>query len=237
MSLRSCVVEGTVEGATSAVPALLFWPSRESGKALGALVYVALPLIASLWRAGGGVKAQGDKLSSSTQQTTAHPGRQESKFTRIIPWILVAVVLSLWLGNWLLFLWLLPADKRGAFGDQFGAVNALFSGLAFAGIISTILLQRRELALQREQLELQREEMREARLQLAEQARVQEGSRRASIAALRVEALKAEISALEMESLREHFASRQVFIQNIRLARDEMNTIADRLEEPEEKAQ
>lgn len=38
------------------------------------------------------------------------------------------------------------AATRGQFGDQFGAVNALFSGLAFAGIIFTILLQRSDLA-------------------------------------------------------------------------------------------
>ena len=35
---------------------------------------------------------------------------------------------------------------RGQFGDKFGAVNALFSGFAFAGIIITLLLQRRDLA-------------------------------------------------------------------------------------------
>ena len=29
-------------------------------------------------------------------------------------------------------------EKQGQFGDQFGAVNALFSGLAFAGLIFTI---------------------------------------------------------------------------------------------------
>lgn len=34
---------------------------------------------------------------------------------------------------------------RGQFGDKFGAVNALFSGFAFAGIIFTIFLQRRDL--------------------------------------------------------------------------------------------
>ena len=35
---------------------------------------------------------------------------------------------------------------KGQFGDKFGAVNALFSGLAFAGIIITLLLQRRDLS-------------------------------------------------------------------------------------------
>jgi hypothetical protein len=34
---------------------------------------------------------------------------------------------------------------RGQFGDKFGAINSLFAGLAFAGIIFTILLQRGEL--------------------------------------------------------------------------------------------
>ncbi len=44
----------------------------------------------------------------------------------------------------------LEPTVRGTFGDMFGSVNALFSGLAFAGIIVTILLQRKELALQRQ---------------------------------------------------------------------------------------
>lgn len=40
----------------------------------------------------------------------------------------------------------LPAwEQRAAFGSMFGAVNALFAGLAFAGLIYTILLQRAEL--------------------------------------------------------------------------------------------
>ena len=47
---------------------------------------------------------------------------------------------------------------KGLFGDKFGAVNALFSGLAFAGIILTLLLQRRELSLQREELSNQGKE-------------------------------------------------------------------------------
>lgn len=41
---------------------------------------------------------------------------------------------------------------RGAVGDSFGAVNALFSGLAFAGMLYALLLQRRELKYQREEM-------------------------------------------------------------------------------------
>lgn len=35
-------------------------------------------------------------------------------------------------------------DNPGTFGDTFGAVNALFSGCAFAGLIITILLQKQD---------------------------------------------------------------------------------------------
>jgi hypothetical protein len=38
------------------------------------------------------------------------------------------------------------------FGDMFGAINALFSGLALAGIIYTIIIQREELRLTRDEL-------------------------------------------------------------------------------------
>ncbi len=43
-------------------------------------------------------------------------------------------------------------DVRGTFGDMFGSVNALFSGLALAGIVISILLQRKELGYQRDEL-------------------------------------------------------------------------------------
>jgi hypothetical protein len=48
---------------------------------------------------------------------------------------------------------------RGTFGDMFGGVNALFSGLAFCGIIITILLQSSELRLQREEIKENRKEL------------------------------------------------------------------------------
>lgn len=44
---------------------------------------------------------------------------------------------------------------RGLFGDQFGALSSLFSGLAFAGIIYTILLQRSDLISTRREVERQ----------------------------------------------------------------------------------
>lgn len=60
---------------------------------------------------------------------------------------------------------------RGQYGDMFGAVNALFSGLAFAGLIFALLLQQQELNLQREELRLTREELHSQTKTLAEQAK------------------------------------------------------------------
>lgn len=69
----------------------------------------------------------------------------------------IVIVLGIWL--WAYYS-LIDWDKadRGTFGDMFGGVNALFSGLAFAGIIITIILQSNELNLQRKELISTREE-------------------------------------------------------------------------------
>lgn len=55
--------------------------------------------------------------------------------------------------------WFGDLQSRGQFGDMFGGLTSLFTGLAFAGLIYTILIQRKELQYQREELSLQRKEM------------------------------------------------------------------------------
>ena len=67
-------------------------------------------------------------------------------------------------------------EERGTFGDMFGAVGALFSGLAFAGVIVTMLqqsetlkLQRKDLRNQTESIELQRQEIANTNKELQEQ--------------------------------------------------------------------
>lgn len=64
-----------------------------------------------------------------------------------------------------LFAWIISKDRAeaGTFGDQFGGLNAIISGLAFVGLFISLQLQRKELRLQREDLRLQRGEMRMAR--------------------------------------------------------------------------
>lgn len=90
-------------------------------------------------------------------------------FKRNLIWIMLLVVICLFLLNFSLIFFIPDGNIRGTFGDQFGAVNALFSGLAFAGLIYTIILQRRDLELQRNDLKLQREELVLTRKEMEEQ--------------------------------------------------------------------
>ena len=50
-------------------------------------------------------------------------------------------------------------QKLGIFGDSFGALNTLFSGLAFAGLIWTIFLQKQELEETRQEIRGQKEQL------------------------------------------------------------------------------
>lgn len=56
---------------------------------------------------------------------------------------------------------------RGTFGDSFGALNTLFSGLALGGIIISIMMQQNEMQDQRIEMEMQREEMKLQRLEMS----------------------------------------------------------------------
>lgn len=88
---------------------------------------------------------------------------EESK-SRLWIWIIIAIigVIALWGLSWILIdKYIDSSTDQGTFGDKFGAVNALFSGLAFAGLIATLLYQREELKLQRKELNEQKLEFRE----------------------------------------------------------------------------
>jgi hypothetical protein len=82
-------------------------------------------------------------------------------------------ILLLWGGSAALLLhWYPDPADHGTFGDMFGAVNALFSGLAFLRVIVAIILQRQELELQREELRASREAQQEAARALREQLEI-----------------------------------------------------------------
>lgn len=88
---------------------------------------------------------------------------EETK-SRLWIWIIIAIVgvIAMWgLSWWGINKFIDEPTNQGTFGDMFGAVNALFSGLAFAGLIATLLYQREELKLQRKELNEQKLEFRE----------------------------------------------------------------------------
>ena len=97
--------------------------------------------------------------------------KEETK-SRLWIWIIIAIVgvIALWGLSWILIdKYIDSPTDQGTFGDKFGAVNALFSGLAFAGLIVTLLYQKEELKLQREELAQTREELKGQREEFEEQ--------------------------------------------------------------------
>lgn len=100
----------------------------------------------------------------------------ESKTIRAVVFCVVVIILGLWFATLPLLRWWVPAAAEagdageavaiaqwGQIGDAFGSINALFSGLALAGVVLAVLLQR-------EELKLQRQELRETRAELKRQA-------------------------------------------------------------------
>lgn len=77
---------------------------------------------------------------------------------------------------------------RGTFGDMFGAINTLFSGLAFAGVIYAVFLQSKELNLQREELAL-------TRIELEKSAEAQDSQARTMLKAAKINAISAKIQS------------------------------------------
>jgi hypothetical protein len=113
----------------------------------------------------------------SAESNTEEPDTDEpppSSHSLIRIWLLIGIVVGVWALSWF-GLSILHSDleKRGQFGDTFGAVNALFSGLAFAILIHTMWLQK-------EELELQRKELKMTRRELKRSATAQEESKKAT---------------------------------------------------------
>lgn len=120
----------------------------------------------------------------------------ESDTKNVWLWILgttILVVALLFIFNDLINRFIASPAERGQFGDQFGAMNALFSGLAFFGLILTIAfqahdlkLQRKDLKLQTEALQLQIQEFREQRIELARSAKSQEQSNILNLTSMKI---------------------------------------------------
>jgi hypothetical protein len=141
--------------------------------------------------------------------------------------LVIVLVFAMWLGSYFAICSLAPDwTSRGQVGDMFGAANALFSGLAFAGLIFAILLQRQELSLQRTELRLQREEMSKSREELAEQVDVLKAQYAASVAQIHAQAALARVEAIKIESLQKTSSARDGYAKSIRKEASDLDTLA-----------
>lgn len=129
-------------------------------------------------------------------------------------------------------------EHRGQFGDMFGAVNALFSGLGFAGLLYTIVLQqnqlsmqRDELALQREELKLQRGEMVASRVEMANQTQVQRAQMQISIEQVFVAATQARIEAHKVTAMGAAPAWQEVLAKRIDAEADNLTKVGEALKD------
>ena len=91
--------------------------------------------------------------------------------------LLLFVCLGLPFGAWLWFNcavrgWFTSMQDRGLYGDQFGALNTLFSGLACGGIVFTLYLTYQQLRLQHREFEARTDSLQEGQQQLAQQTRL-----------------------------------------------------------------
>jgi hypothetical protein len=114
----------------------------------------------------------------------------EGPRSRVVVWVVLLAIVALVTNGVAVSRALSTWQDRGDFGSMFGLANALFSGLALAGVIYTLTLQRIELGLQREELRLTRDELRRSadaqertEQALAEQGRQMQRAGRAQVIA------------------------------------------------------
>jgi len=101
---------------------------------------------------------------SQNKQNLPKIAKQKSSYSSLI--ILLLVVCLMWALSGVI---LYPIKERGTFGDMFGAINGLFSGLGLAALIYTIFLQRKQLDLQQSEIVANRKELEENHKTMIEQ--------------------------------------------------------------------
>jgi hypothetical protein len=94
-----------------------------------------------------------------------------------ILWLLLIIVLILWCFFPIIIRNFVSAENnQNLFGNVYEALNSLFSGFAFAGLIFTIIQQNNQLKMQKEELSLQRHELELTRIELNRSASAQEST-------------------------------------------------------------
>ncbi len=175
---------------------------------------------------------------SETKTGNDHKSPLDQPWSAIVMLFITSiVVLTVWwkvpqcLGNGLS-----PATDTGTFGDNFGSVNALFTGLAFAGLVFSILLQQRQIRLQRADFLSQLKEMEGSRKSvedqnqlLAVQNQLLRGQTDVSLVELEANAMQLDAQADELEVRRAGAYSGPQGTNRIKEMRDRANELRKKI--------
>ena len=180
-----------------------------------------------------------DKLKTWLKESIKHFDDlklDEMTFSQLFLPLAFGVIIIWLLGGYLIYRFSPgPGDPAltmdpGSFGDMFGSVNALFSGLAFAGVICTLLLQRRE-------LQLQREENKQARKEFERQSLAQELSAQVNGYSSVIQSDEMRVKFLEsrIRSMPSTTPNRLEYQAEVRMRREKIKKNLNRLEKLEGK--
>jgi hypothetical protein len=107
-------------------------------------------------------------LFTAASQASVRKGSKRTNLLAFWGFAGVAVIFALYFISIYLSWWEVEKDlaqTMGPFGDSFGPLTSLFSALAFAALIWTVVLQGDELQLSRKELALTRQEMKDQRFE------------------------------------------------------------------------
>ena len=153
------------------------------------------------------------------------------------PWkigcLILAIAMVLWTGHGMLVPRLfMDWEKSSQFGDMFGGIGALFSGLALGGVVVAIKMQKEELELQREELVNTREELRRSAVaqDVTSRAMMQQVQLMIAAAKLNAHTTLAEYDLRTALSVK--LAGPNVHIENIQRLLGEINVMSTENDPP-----
>ncbi|MGE8545829.1 hypothetical protein [Alcaligenes sp. Marseille-Q7550] len=140
-------------------------------------------------------------------------------FFFLVAWVLWAVSILWWFGGW--------SDEAASFGDSFGGVSALFSGLALALAIYSMLMQQKQ-TWQFEQATLAALEQQAQAIKLIEQSLVKQANT-AQVAALTSLIAQEEQRIDDLLRWGRAAGDENKYINGIRAAKSRMETYQERM--------
>ncbi len=142
-----------------------------------------------------------------------------------IAWLIIAavIVIGIWVAAPFVISNHYPSrTDRGTFGDLYGSINALFSGLALLGVVAAIMLQQKELS-------LSTKELRNSARALQKQVELSADAARIQVLPGLIQAQKVRIetmSAGDYEGLSNQDYSEQLVRDRIQTIRDDFPKMA-----------